>query len=232
MANSLAGDEPKRHPLWQPESCLRADVSPVREARRRCWIAVGALAVSLGVAGYCAWLHAGLALAPRPVLGVNRDGWVFGGLTSDFVLTGDMERTIWREIVEAHLARTERGVLPGLDDFSTPDTLKDLATKLHRAGTDPFTMALTIVEDRVPRRTSAKSQLLIRGRLTVVGTRNSSSSEVFLSAFFERYPSTSANPTGWRLVSLTDSSRAEFYARELHQERAELQGAPAQPGGR
>jgi hypothetical protein len=232
VPNSLVGDEPKRHRLWQPEQCVRADASYVREARRRCVIAIVSLAASLALAVYCAWLHARLALAPPNVVGVTQDGWVFGGATRDFVLSPEMERSIWREILEAHLARTEKGTLSGLEDFSTPDTLAQVDQKLHRAGTSPYTVALTIVEDRVARRTPTKSQLLIRGRLTVVETQASSSSEVFLAAFFQRFTPGPANPTGWRMVALADSSRTEFYSDVLNRERAELLGPPPAPSGR
>ncbi|MDD2765948.1 MAG: hypothetical protein PHE83_18450, partial [Opitutaceae bacterium] len=60
----------------------------------------------------------------------------------------------------------------------------------------------------------------------------SSSSEVFLSAYFQRFGPSPVNPTGWRMVALADSSRPEFYREELNQERVELLGAPKQPGGR
>ncbi len=139
-------------------------------------------------------------------------------------MTDEQTQAIWMQIIEAHFSRTDKGGIPNLSEFSTPDTAAGVAKLLNRNGSNAFAVALTIVEPRLKGRTAFAAELRVRGRLTIVEQQATASSEVFLSTLFQRGSGTLENPTGWRLSGIHELTREEFYSEEREAVRRETLG--------
>lgn len=223
--------DPVSHPLWNPVTATRREINLMRIARKRARIAGVCMILSVGLGIYAAVQHVSIISKPQTFIGILPSGWLFSGQPKRLRLSEEQIEDTWKQIIEAHFARTEKGALPDLSDFSTPDTLKDINKLLSRNSDSSYMVSFTIVEDRIVAKTSAQAILHVRGRLTVVDRQKTASSEVFLTTFFQRGSATYQNITGWRLAGLKKLERDEFYAKERAAVRDIIFGAKAKTPG-
>lgn len=215
------------HPFWQPDLFVEQELpdDPVLvKVKRKTYITIIALGVAMIFCIAMAVLHIQLAIKPQLVVGRTPSGWIYTSDLKPFKVDADDELNMLKEILETHFMRTDKGRLPVLDEFSTPETLAKMDSMLQRSAPGPYEVRYTVVETRIIDRTEREASLSFRGRLNVVDVKGSAASEMFYGALFRRISPNEKNITGWRLVGIIEATADMFYMQEREAERRKMLG--------
>jgi hypothetical protein len=201
----------------------------MHRARQRARIGWTVMLLCAGVSAYAVREHVVTILKPRALVAQEKSGWLFSGTPSRFELSPAATQETWKQIVEAHFARTEKGGFPGIENYSSTAAAAQMKQLLERSTATAFMISLAVTEGRLQKQVGNMAEFHVRGRLTVAEKSETAVSEVFLATVFVRGAPTTENPSGWRMSGLNEIDRNVFFAREREQVQESIFGEAKDP---
>jgi hypothetical protein len=183
---------------------------------------VNVLLVIVGILGSV--LLIGRAQSVPNIVAITAEQQAITGVPVPYQITPGLADQLTNDIIEGALWRTEKGGLDEVKDYLTPEVQSAIeasysqSASLFKAG---FVQRFHVAEKRLATGNSSYLAFLVRGYLSSRGLDGMQTTQQYLAISFILGPSSSHNPTGWRMYEMKPITKELFYTTDS-EEKARL----------